>query len=346
MFRSKYALVWIIAYIIGCLLFFVVPGEAADAREAGVNGAESGSADELIQMIPVAELEPGDRIFDAGWEWEHRQGDGYTRSGNDDGDNDDSEDAKPVIWIVAAIDHYSGMGSHVTLVSEEVVALYRFDETNNHWGNSSLRAFLNDRFAGTFSDDFRRGTATTVLPNKDKSGTDYNTDDKVFIPSLWEFNRMNTSAVNDIGHPYTYFYSKGVTTGDTDIWTRSPAKSGNNVMKISDKHPDGHAWLQLSSPHESGLGVRATLNLRGYVLVYGEPCEETGAYEIAEVPYLRGDVNGDGAVTVTDAIDVLRHIVGLKKLDNGALERADVSGSDTVSVEDAIIILRIIVGLM
>ena len=62
-----------------------------------------------------------------------------------------------------------------------------------------------------------------------------------------------------------------------------------------------------------------------------------------------GDVNGDGTVTVADAIIVLRHIVGLINISEefgpDALNRARLSGNEEISVGDAIIILRIIVGL-
>ena len=43
---------------------------------------------------------------------------------------------------------------------------------------------------------------------------------------------------------------------------------------------------------------------------------------------------------------VLRHIVGLAKLDSEQLWTADVDGSGNVNVGDAILILRRIVGLL
>ena len=63
-----------------------------------------------------------------------------------------------------------------------------------------------------------------------------------------------------------------------------------------------------------------------------------------------GDVNGDGEVTVRDAILVLKHVSGLlnleEKYDNGAYERANVfTGTDFVGVGDAVFILRYVVGL-
>ena len=58
-----------------------------------------------------------------------------------------------------------------------------------------------------------------------------------------------------------------------------------------------------------------------------------------------GDVNGDGYINVSDAIRVLRHIVGLTEIEQEQYAAADVTGSGTITVTDAIRILRYIVGL-
>ena len=68
-----------------------------------------------------------------------------------------------------------------------------------------------------------------------------------------------------------------------------------------------------------------------------------GVYEF-NFPF--GDVNLDRNINVGDAIMVLRHIVGLAKLDSEQLWTADVNGSSNVNVGDAILILRRIVGLL
>lgn len=58
-----------------------------------------------------------------------------------------------------------------------------------------------------------------------------------------------------------------------------------------------------------------------------------------------GDVNGDGVVDVTDAIDILRHITGLNVIEEEYIKNADVTKSNNVEVLDAIAVLRYIVGL-
>ncbi len=66
----------------------------------------------------------------------------------------------------------------------------------------------------------------------------------------------------------------------------------------------------------------------------------------AGTPLIHGDVDGDGQVTVQDAIMVLRYIVGMVYLNQDQMLRADVDGDGQVNVNDAILILRYIVGII
>lgn len=70
----------------------------------------------------------------------------------------------------------------------------------------------------------------------------------------------------------------------------------------------------------------------------------TSVVNVSAVLY--GDLNGDGKITVQDAILLLRSIVGLTKLTPAEKTAADVDGSGAVNVADAVLILRYIVGLI
>ncbi len=60
---------------------------------------------------------------------------------------------------------------------------------------------------------------------------------------------------------------------------------------------------------------------------------------------LYGDINCDGVIDVSDAIMVLRRIVGLIHFTPAQEETADMNNNGVIDVGDAIMILRIIVGL-
>ena len=64
-----------------------------------------------------------------------------------------------------------------------------------------------------------------------------------------------------------------------------------------------------------------------------------------KTPNLPGDVNGDGAVTSSDARTVLRAAVGLDKLTAEQKKKADVDGDGNVTTADAREILRKATGL-
>ncbi|MCL1822711.1 MAG: dockerin type I domain-containing protein [Oscillospiraceae bacterium] len=65
----------------------------------------------------------------------------------------------------------------------------------------------------------------------------------------------------------------------------------------------------------------------------------------APPPLLKGDVNGDGKVDTADALDVLRHVVGIEHIGDYYFHAADLDGDGNITTADALAILKIIVGL-
>jgi len=62
--------------------------------------------------------------------------------------------------------------------------------------------------------------------------------------------------------------------------------------------------------------------------------------------FMLGDINGDSRIDVSDAILILRNIVGLTELGLSQMSAADVNGDSRIDVSDAILVLRYIVGLI
>lgn len=63
-------------------------------------------------------------------------------------------------------------------------------------------------------------------------------------------------------------------------------------------------------------------------------------------PYDRGDVTGDGRITLIDAMNVLRHSVGLDILEGDAKKAADVNLDERANSLDALIIQRFVAGII
>lgn len=119
-------------------------------------------------------------------------------------------------------------------------------------------------------------------------------------------------------------------------------------------HIAGAAALLLqANPHLSVAGIEQLLKDTAQPLTDGSyPASPNQGYgyglvDVAKgLPLPSGDINGDGAVNVGDAIMLLRSIVGLLTLTPRQVAAADVCADGKIDVGDAITILRYIVGLV
>ncbi len=236
--------------------------------------------------IYLGDLPMGSRVVDPSWEWEFRNGKNYSGSG----------ELKPVTWIVVAKDHYEGHEAHVTVITEELIGRYIFDNSTgrghefdkhgyNHWGESGtgnatkgLRPWLNSNgihsdegFYMAFSNNFQEAIIATTLPNKEwEKGNSYQTSDKVFIPSATEYGMSSHNYTYPIGSAYAFFLGadddkRVARLGSEALWysTRSPhSYSGIHVRFV---YYDGN--FSLNYANGTFDGVRPALNLKSEILV-------------------------------------------------------------------------------
>ena len=159
------------------------------------------------------------------------------------------------------------------------------------------------------------------------------------------------------GHVYRWMYSiygYGMDLGMSDGWGYFPAFD-NPAMGVTrseaytlfaDILEDDDLLSQVGAGCPAHAEFVAFLNAIYY---QGSTQEEIdAAYDALSealglgVTVVPGDMDGDGAVTATDAILVLRVAMGLIESDNPA---ADVDGNGTVNVTDALHALRAAMGL-
>jgi serine/threonine protein kinase len=247
-------------------------------------------------IVPIGDLPIGTRIFDPSWGWEFRLGVSYSDV-DMDGDPTPPGEVKPVTWIIVAKDHYGGLEPHVTLLSEDLIALYPFDNSTerghqsdeygyNNWGESGtanatrgLRPWLNstgihsgEGFYRVFSDSFKAAMLTTTVPNKEwKNGSAYSTQDRVFLPSTTELGDTAHFNTYQIGKAYSYFQGAGVAKRVARIggetwwyWTSSPASSFGGGVRGVDA---AGGFYYLSYAYYDYAAVRPALNLKSEVLV-------------------------------------------------------------------------------
>lgn len=90
-------------------------------------------------------------------------------------------------------------------------------------------------------------------------------------------------------------------------------------------------------------------NLISENLAFQIPLEITEGHYYAvfsEIEYEPGDIDGDGEVTVADALLALRCSMGILELTPGQIEAGDMNESGAIEVSDAIIILRTAMSLL
>ncbi len=66
--------------------------------------------------------------------------------------------------------------------------------------------------------------------------------------------------------------------------------------------------------------------------------------EKPEVKYLKGDIDGDGAVEANDYMLIKLHVLGRKKLSGDALKRADVDGDGSIEANDYMLVKLHVLG--
>ena len=66
----------------------------------------------------------------------------------------------------------------------------------------------------------------------------------------------------------------------------------------------------------------------------------TGTWKLADV---NGDVNGDGAISVSDVMGLVNYILDQNN-DYFIIANADVNGDGTISVSDVMALVKIILG--
>ena len=215
--------------------------------------------------------------------WEFRTGNNYYC--------EEGDETKPVTWLIVAKDHYEGLESHVTLLSEDLIGLHTFDNSTerviwgaewgfNHWGESGttnatrgLRPWLNssgihvgEGFFQAFSENFKRAILPTTLPNKEwENGNTYSTQDYVFIPSTTELGDSTHNETYQIGDNYAYLQSADVAKRVAKIgyWTRSPCFAFAGAVLYVCSTGVFHS----GQVRYGGRAVRPALNLKAETLV-------------------------------------------------------------------------------
>ena len=80
-----------------------------------------------------------------------------------------------------------------------------------------------------------------------------------------------------------------------------------------------------------------------YLSTSGSAREQIATFKYYQ-SYKLGDINGDTAINIQDAVELLQHCVGSKVLTGRALLAADANKDNAVNIQDAVVLLQHCVG--
>jgi len=127
------------------------------------------------------------------------------------------------------------------------------------------------------------------------------------------------------------------TTGRTSMVAFSTTPKNGNVVFANIVL---NAVGQLNTTSLLALSVQSLADLNGNGIPY---TIRNGEVRISNV--IKGDVNGDGQVSVVDALFVAQYTVGARTLTSTQLASADVNCDGNVNIVDALFVAQYTVGL-
>jgi len=157
------------------------------------------------------------------------------------------------------------------------------------------------------------------------------------VPIVINITNPADGSVNDTGS-----VNVTVTLDNTGLAKYLNWNGVNNTMTPNTSQPVGTVF---------SMNMTGLLSGNYSFKVYAN--DSNGVFNVSETRIItvnrtnttKGDVNGDGQVTVVDALFVAQYTVGLRTLNSQQLAAADVNGGGQVTVVDALFIAQYTVGL-
>lgn len=147
----------------------------------------------------------------------------------------------------------------------------------------------------------------------------------------------------------TDWFTIQVTGSNTDIASLKKVRDGyileaDNLedVNVSANNKEDSAFTSFSTAYDSVYIYEINPNTIGLKV----DTDNNGTYETELSTKRIGDVNGDGVISVLDATELQKYLVGLASLSDEQLAVADTNGDKVISILDATQIQKYIVGLV
>lgn len=133
------------------------------------------------------------------------------------------------------------------------------------------------------------------------------------------------------GHTIENGYITSVSPGVTDDDFKAQLDNENIKLKIFQDDGTGNAGDELPAGNLVGTGMIVKLFING-------------VENDSKVIVIKGDVSGDGEISITDVVKVLNHYLGNLAVTGAYLEAAEVSDDNEISITDVVKILNHYLG--
>lgn len=171
----------------------------------------------------------------------------------------------------------------------------------------------------------------------------YNTADGLELHGYWPsvaYDYANAQGITFVDLvPYTAPVITGVEEGGKYYLSEKP--EGVHPIWESD-----YTCTALLNGEMFEAGTAITVAGKYTLTVTDGRSEVSVSFTVGETPYKRGDFDGDGDITVTDALSALRIAAKLAEETDEAILIGDIDGDGHVSVTDALAILRVAAKLV
>lgn len=179
--------------------------------------------------------------------------------------------------------------------------------------------------SGTGTLSLKEGTNTFKINCKSESG-----DTKTYTLTV-----VREASVEQPEEPQTVTLTSDKYTIDTYITGVAPQTNVSDF--IAGFKCEGGTLKVLNSAGEENTGTVATGNK---IAVYVD-----GTLVASIEIVVRGDISGDGAITIADLVRLNRHTLNISGLSGSQLAAADVNNNGTANIQDLVLINRHILGI-
>ncbi len=212
----------------------------------------------------------------------------------------------------------------------------RFVEKTKEIVWEAIGVLQNSSYVQSVAPNYYRGIQPVENPNQSETEEPKATEDAEFEPGtvLVSLNAGTASTIETLLEDFEIESIRLITPGSSTMNTYS--------VRFVEKTKEV-VWEAIDVLQNSSYVQSAAPNYYREI----QPDDSTEPpTDTTEPSILKGDADGDGYVSITDATTIQRYLVGLYDLDDEQLLAADTDGDGYVSITDVTVIQRYLVGLV